>query len=325
MRWPSEIRRQLREIGLLGINERNAQYTLRWNKRERYPRVDNKLLTKQLCEEAGIPTARVIGAATVQAEVRPLVERLAKETAFALKPARGAMGNGILIVRGREGDLFRRTGGSLLDEGELRFHASSIISGLYALAGNDDVAFAEECLEVHPSLREISADGVPDIRIVVYRGVPVMAMTRLPTRASRGRANLHHGAVGAGVDLATGKTNHAVHWNRVCSEHPDTAQAVTGRLLPSFDMALEIAVRATATTELGYVGADVVVDAKRGPLILELNARPGLAVQVANRAGLRFRLEAVDTAQPETLTLDERLELGRELSRLHRSRTGEAG
>src|SRR5690606_24353729 len=127
------------------------------------------------------------------------------------KPARGAMGNGILVVKGRTDDgRFLRAGGRVIDETHLRYHAASIISGLYALGGQLDAAMVEELLAVHPEMAEISTDGVPDIRVIVYRGIPVIAMTRLPTSRSGGRANLHQGAVGAGIDLATGKTTHAV-------------------------------------------------------------------------------------------------------------------
>jgi D-alanine-D-alanine ligase-like ATP-grasp enzyme len=42
---------------------------------------------------------------------------------------------------------------------------------------------------------------------------------------------------------------------------------------------------------MDYLGVDVVLDAQRGPVILEVNVRPGLAVQLANRMGLRASLE----------------------------------
>ncbi|MRR31196.1 alpha-L-glutamate ligase-like protein, partial [bacterium] len=51
-------------------------------------------------------------------------------------------------------------------------------------------------------------------------------------------------------------------------------------------------------TGLGYLGVDLVIDRDRGPLLLELNARPGLAIQLANRHGLRTRLDQVDRALP---------------------------
>ncbi len=311
----------LREAGVLGLNRRNALYTLRWNPRSFYPRVDDKLETKRLLRDAGIPTAKVLSVARVHSEVRGMLAELDTYPSFVVKPAHGAMGNGILVVRERDGDWFRRPGGQWIDRRALFYHCSSIISGAYALGGQPDVAFAEERLEVHPELAAIATEGVPDVRVIVYRGVPVMSMTRLPTRRARGRANLHQGAVGAGIEIDTGRTNHAVYDGKPVPVHPDTLQQVVGREIPEFARALEIAVRASDQTQLGYVGADVVIDANHGPLILELNARPGLAIQVANRMGLLPRLLAVDARVRPGLGWPERIALGREIAR--QAREGE--
>lgn len=314
--------RRLRELGVLGMNERNVHYTLAVNDRARYPLVDNKLATKALCEKAGIPTAKILGVASAQGDVPKLVASLLDAAGFALKPARGAMGNGILVVRGRTEDgRFVRAGGDVLTRDDLEFHAAAIISGLYALGGQPDEAFAEELLHVDPSFAAIAVDGVPDIRVVVYRGVPAMAMTRLPTRASRGRANLHQGALGAGVDLATGRLTRAVQHGHPIDRHPDTLEPIEGRRLPHFAKVLEIAVRAADCTGLGYVGADVVVDASHGPLVLELNARPGLAIQLANGAGLSRRLDAIDLEARPELDWRARIALGVAIAR----RAGAAG
>ncbi len=309
------VLRALHERGVLGINRRNSQFTLRWNPRRLYPLVDDKLATKRLCEAAGIPTPRLLAVAEHHFQVRTLPERLEGLNAFALKPARGAMGNGIIVIVEREGDRLLRAGGRWIAMQDMLYHAASIISGLYSLSGHSDVAVLEEKLTVHPELAEVSSDGVPDVRVIVYRGTPVMCMTRLPTRRSGGRANLHQGALGAGIELTTGRTCHAVQYNRPVRRHPDSGRPLLGRTIPDFDVVLDIAVRACDQTGLGYVGADVVVDAARGPLILELNARPGLAVQVANRAGLLPRLRAVDAAFREGRTPAERIAVGREIAR----------
>lgn len=304
----------LARAGVLGINRRNLEFALRWNDRRLYPRVDDKLETKRLCEEAGIPTAKVLMVARYHAQLRDLTAAVGAHESFALKPARGAMGKGIMIVTARDGDRFRRSDGSWISARDVQYHAAGILSGLYSLGGHLDVAFVEERLILHPGMAAIASDGVPDIRVVVYRGIPVMAMTRLPTRRSRGRANLHQGAVGAGVDLDTGRTNHAVLHNTPISTHPDTGHPVLRFAIPHFARALGVAVSAVDQTGLGYVGADVVVDAVRGPLILELNARPGLGIQLANRAGLLGRLRAVDRGWRRDLSLDERIAFGRSLA-----------
>lgn len=306
--------RELRRRGVLGINRRNAEYTLNWNPRRLYKTVDNKIVTKHLCEAAGIPTPRLLAAARHHFELRQLRTALVGLSSFALKPASGAMGKGILVVIARDGDRFLRPGGPSVTMPGLLHHASSIVSGLYSLAGQPDAAMVEEKLNVHPELAAIASDGVPDVRVILYRGVPVMAMTRLPTHRSGGRANLHQGAVGAGVDLTHGRIVHAVLENRYVRNHPDTGERLIGRKIPAFERVLDIAVAAGEQTGLGYVGADVVIDAEQGPMILELNARPGLAVQIANRSGLLPRLKAIDRAAGPERSRAERVALGRDIA-----------
>lgn len=308
------VLRVLRHHGVLGINRRNAEYTLRCNPRRLYPLVDDKLRTKRLCEAAGIPVPALIGHARHHFEIPGMLQALEGRQDFVLKPSRGAMGNGILVVRAREGEAFVRAGGRRVRLSGLRYHAASIVSGLYSLGGQSDQALLEERLVVHPALAEIASEGAPDLRVVVFRGVPVMSMMRLPTRSSGGRANLHQGAVGAGVGLATGRIVHGVSANVPVARHPDTGRLLLGAELPDFAQALRIAVRATDTSGLGYVGADVILDARRGPVVLELNARPGLAIQVANRAGLLPRLRAVEAGYRSGMSLEDRIAWGRELA-----------
>ncbi|MCP3987189.1 MAG: alpha-L-glutamate ligase-like protein [bacterium] len=310
----------MRRRGVLGINRRNARYTLAVNDRARFPLVDDKLETKRLCIEAEIPVPRLLAEARLHVEARGLPGALRNVESFVLKPARGAMGNGILVIRGDGKGGFIR-GDRPLPVEDLVYHASGIISGLYSLAGHQDIALVEECLQTHLLLVPLSAGGVPDVRVIVYRGIPVMAMTRLPTERSGGRANLHQGAIGAGIDLASGRTLFAVNKTRPIVRHPDSDQSLIDVPIPEFERVLEIAVRATDCTGLGYIGADMVVDAVRGPVILELNARPGLAIQLANRAGLRPRLDAVDRAlgAPDSdwqraLSVAERVAMGQAFS-----------
>jgi alpha-L-glutamate ligase-like protein len=307
------IWRRLREAGVLGINARNIRYTLGVNARRFYPMVDDKLATKGLCEHAGIPVPKLYAVARHHVELRELPERLEAHQSFVVKPVRGAMGNGIAVVVGRHGGQYLRSDGRGMSREQFLYHSAGIISGLYSLAGHADAVMVEERLEVHPSFDRIATEGVPDVRVIVYRGFPVMAMTRLPTHASGGRANLHQGAIGVGIDLATGETRHAVLRGRPVRRNPDSGEGVLGHHVPSWARVLEIAVRATEETGLGYVGADVVVDGRLGPVILELNARPGLVIQLANRAGLRGRLDAVDALPPQDLGVDDRVSLAREL------------
>lgn len=304
---------RLRAAGILGMNERNRAFIHERNPRRLYPLVDDKLQTKRLCERAGLGIPQLLGAIRHPGELGVLRDVADAHAEFVLKPAHGAMGNGVLVVRGRESGRVRRfvqASGRPLDFEGLRFHALETLAGLYALGGQPDQVVVEECLSTHPELDRFSTGGVPDLRVLAYRGVPVMAMLRLPTRRSRGRANLHQGALGVGVDVATGRTTAATWRDRDANVHPDTGECVLGLEVPHFARAVEIAVRAADTTGLGYLGVDVVVDAERGPLVLELNARPGLAIQLANAAGLLPRLDAVDRKLVPGASPAERIALG---------------
>lgn len=306
--------RELRAAGVLGINQRNVDVIFPSNPRKNYKRVDNKLLTKQLCLDNGIPVPALFGQASSNFELKRLREVFLEKRRFVLKPSRGAMGNGTFVIKGFEDGVFLRAGGTVMSEGELLYQAAGILAGLYSLGGRPDACMVEEVLETHHELRAISTDGVPDVRVILYRGIPVMSMMRLPTKLAGGRANLHQGAVGVGIDLATGKGTHAVMRNRPLERHPDSNELLIGREVPAFDQILEICMRASDTSGLGYVGADIVVDENKGPVVLELNARPGLSIQIANRAGLLPRLEAVRARAREGMSLDERLALGRDIA-----------
>lgn len=289
--------KKLRAEGVLGLNERNADYIMRLNPRRFYPRVDDKALTKELATEAGMAVPELYGMITNQGEVRNFTDIVGERSSFVVKPAQGSGGDGILVVTGRSSrkrDSFRLASGVLISTAEISHHISNIVSGQYSLSGNPDKALIEYCVNFDPIFAEVSYQGVPDIRVIVYRGYPAMAMVRLPTRASDGKANLHQGAVGAGIDMSTGETLAGVLQNDIVEEHPDTGALVAGLSIPHWDFILESAARCYEVTELGYLGVDMVIDRSLGALILEMNARPGLNIQIANCTGLATRIARID-------------------------------
>ena len=286
----------------MGLNERNSEYIMRLNPRHLYPRVDDKLITKRLSLEAGMAVPELYGAISRQGEVRNFADIVQSRECFVIKPARGSGGNGILVIAGRSRhrDAYRTISGTLLSESEMQHHVSNIVGGQYSLSGNPDSALIEYCVKFDPMFAEVSYLGVPDIRVIVYRGYPIMAMVRLPTRLSDGKANLHQGAIGAGVDISTGETLHGVFGNDIIEDHPDTGAPIAGLRIPQWDFILQSAARGCEVTGLGYLGVDIVIDRDRGPLILEMNARPGLNIQIANCCGLSERIECVNDIYDET-------------------------
>lgn len=287
----------LRRQGLLGMNQRNGDYIMRYNQRRLYPLVDDKLRTKQLAMDAGIAVPELLGVIEIEHQARNLADMLGGRTDFVIKPAQGSGGNGIMVIAGRRGGRYIRASGVVATDDDIRHFVSNILSGMYSLGGLPDKAMIEYRVKPHPVFDAVSHQGVPDIRTIVFRGVPVAAMVRLPTRQSDGKANLHQGAVGAGVDLLTGRTLDGVWLNRVIDEHPDSGRSIRAIEIPDWDLLLELSARSYDLTKLGYLGVDVVLDRDHGPLVLEYNARPGLAIQIANQAGLLKRLRAVEALE----------------------------
>ena len=297
----------LRERGIMGMNRRNLDYVSRHNRRDAFPLVDNKLRTKRLAAKAGIPTPDLIHDLAYQYEVEAVSSRLDGLNGFVIKPAQGSGGRGILVIADRDGDRYVKSNGERVNLRQIKRLLTNIISGLYSLGGRTDSAIVESLVRAHPTFAAMSVDGVPDIRVIVFRGYPVMAMLRLGTHASDGKANLHQGAIGVGLDIRTGSSVGAVQHDRTITRHPDSGERLDRIRIPDWPDLLRLASRCFDVTSLGYLGCDIVIDANAGPLLLEMNARPGLAIQIANGSGLDGRLQAVLAREAFAPAVDERV------------------
>lgn len=285
---------RLRQQGVLSINRRNSDFILHYNKRKYFPLVDDKLKTKQLAIDAGISVPALYGVIHTEYELNSLEKILEPYNDFVIKPAQGSGGDGIIVFTGRALNRYRQINGKLYSIQELTYHISCLLSGAFSLGGHADYAMIERRVIVDPVFSAISYEGVPDIRIITLLGYPAMAMLRLPTRLSGGKANLHQGAIGVGVNLATGMTLGGVSHNDAIDVHPDTLNPIVGLQVPYWDRILEIAASCYELTHLGYLGVDIVLDKENGPLLLELNARPGLNIQIANREGALHRYRLIE-------------------------------
>ncbi|MGO8761080.1 MAG: alpha-L-glutamate ligase-like protein [Desulfobaccales bacterium] len=304
--------RRLADLGIMGINRRNAEFTLLHNPRRYYPLVDDKLRTKELAAAAGIPAPELYGVVQSEYQVRHLPVWLKDRTDFVIKPAHGSGGEGILVIADKVHANYRTVSGLVMTQEEVNHHVFNILGGLYSLGGQTDAALIEYRVRFDPVFEPICYQGVPDVRIIIFLGVPVMAMLRLPTRSSGGKANLHQGAIGVGIDLAGGATLKGVSRQEIVDEHPDTGHSLQGLVIPHWDTLLDIAARCQELTGLGYLGVDLVLDQDLGPLLLELNARPGLAIQIANAAGLMHRAKLVEAHAHELPTVQDRIAFARQ-------------
>lgn len=306
--WLFSTYKKLKEKGVLGINSRNADHILKLNKRKFYPLADSKLSSKLLAQEADLPVPELYEVFSYVYELKTITERLKAYDSFVIKPEHGSGGDGVLVLKREEDGNLYDTDGVLADEDYLQFHVSNILFGLYSLGGQPDRALAEYRVNFSKVFEEISYKGVPDIRVIVMYGIPVMAMLRLPTKKSHGKANLHQGAIGVGIDLATGITRGGVSASRPIDVHPDTNNKISGIQIPFWRDILEIASKSNELFKLNYIGIDIVLDKDRGPMILEVNVRPGLAIQMANRIGLKHRLVKIKQEHKNYSTMAERVD-----------------
>lgn len=290
---------------LLGMNARNLRFIRPNNSKSAIRLADDKLLSKKVLRKGGIPVPKLISKIRTYEELENFNWNLLPNS-FALKPNRGLGGEGIIVVYGKKKnrpDTWIKADGSVITIEDFKNHIRNILDGSFSLSGVPDTAFFEERLRLLKLFKPYAFKGIPDIRVIVYNRVPVMAMLRLPTRESGGKANLQQGAVGVGIDLASGVTTTAVQGkkSRIIDTIPNSRLSVSGLKIPFWREILELAVKTQEISGLGFLGADVAIDKERGPVFLEVNARAGLSIQVANQAGLQERMERVEGIKIKTI------------------------
>jgi alpha-L-glutamate ligase-like protein len=283
----------------LTINARMALY-LKYNGGEGRAIADSKIRTKRFLKEAGVGVPRMIKIFSRTESLEKFRwERLTGN--FVIKPVSGFGGEGILVIRKRgkwAGEWVDMTG-NIYSTAQLKMHCQEILEGRFSMHKRPDRVLLEERIRIHPKFLRFARVGTPDVRVIVYNGVPVMAMLRIPTEESGGKSNLQQGAMGLGIDMASGITTYGVigkskYIKKLMDHRKKKLIKVNGIKIPFWKKILETAVESQkAIPELGFMGVDVVLDKEMGPMVLEINARPGLSIQICNKAGLRKRLERV--------------------------------
>lgn len=281
---------------ILGMNSRNLEFIRPYNLKMAKRLADDKIATKHLLKKNNISAPNLIAKIKSYDSLESF-DWQSLPASFALKPNRGFGGEGIIVVYGKKknrDDAWIKADGSLVTVEDLKNHIRNILDGSFSLSGTPDIAFFEERLQLLKLFKPYSFKGIPDIRIIIFNKVPVMAMLRLPTKKSQGKANLQQGAIGIGIDMATGVTTTAIQGkNKFIEKVPGTRLLLSGIKIPYWKDMLLLASKTQEISNLGFLGIDIAIDKENGPTILELNARPGLSIQLANLAGLKRRLERI--------------------------------
>lgn len=271
---------------VMGINKRNVDFINKLNTNELLKLASDKIATKERLRQFNIPVADDLAICRSHRDLASLMDVIDNLDSFALKPNRGSQGNGILIAFRIDDDNFRTPGGRPLTKSEIARHVCEILAGSFSQDGVEDVAYIEPVLRQHPDLNAMADLGLSDVRIILHKHEIVAAMLRLPTSQSDGKANLHQGAVGLSIDPITGIITHASLKGRSVRKHPDTAVELIGAQIPLWTDILSVATESSLAVPLGYIGVDICIDATHGPMVLEVNGRPGIEIQNVQKKGL---------------------------------------
>lgn len=271
---------------VLSINARNVAMVNTLNSPDLLELAADKVKSKDVLRRHNVPVADDLAVCGSHTQLDAMLQTADSLEAFALKPNRGSQGNGILIIKERDDGVFLTPGNRRLTLADLQHHVCEILAGSFSQDGSEDTAFIEPLLHQHAELDAIAALGLSDIRVILHKHEIVSAMLRMPTRLSGGKANLHQGALGLAIDLASGQVTHASMKGKSVDVHPDTRCPLIGFQLPHWAETLMTARNASHAIPLGYIGVDICIDQARGPIVLEVNGRPGIEIQNVQKRGL---------------------------------------
>lgn len=283
---------------ILGINARHLLFIKKYNPDDAIIFADNKLKTKRFLEARGVPVPKLAGTIRNFNELDNFpLNTLSGQ--IVIKPNSSSGGEGIIVLGEKNAGGWKKSSGDDISLEQIKRHIHDILSGAYSKNGLGDICLIEKRIISHEKLAAISYKGLPDIRIIVFNMVPVMAMLRLPTILSDGKANMHQGGIGAGIDIAKGEITYLSQFNKIIDEIPGIGD-VRGYKIPYWEKILQMAVKTQMITGVGYLGVDIALD-RNGPLLLEMNARAGLSIQLANMAPLRKRLNMVEKLKVKSI------------------------
>lgn len=281
---------------VVGINNRNLGYVYPNNPREHYKLANDKALCKSILEKNNIPTPKTYMVIEDMWTLKERMEKLDELDSFVVKPAEGSGGGGIILLFKHQNYMTWQThDGKIFTESQLEYHLASILYGAFSHGGKDK-AIIEFCLRPHDFFTQIYDSGIPDFRVIVYQQKAIMGMLRVPTKESDGKANLHQGAMGIGVDMETGRLTNGYHKNKFIETHPDSGFAFRGEKIPNWEECIQISEETSKLFPLNYLGVDIIYDRELGPLVIEINARPGLQIQNVNKIGINQVIDRINQA-----------------------------
>lgn len=306
-------------FGILGLNARNLNYIKQFNPRKSIRLADNKFKTKEFLDERGLPVPRTLALINNRSQLLQFDFGSLHSDHFVIKPNKGSRWRGIFVTTLIRTDettptvessmgfidkiLYRgisffpylfKVGDTVMNDLEFKKKLIGILDGQYSLQNSSDTILVEEKLEPGEGFEKFCEWGLADIRVIVFNLVPVVAMVRVPTKYSWGKANLSQGGIGLGIEVGTGIIRSMQFKGELYDrEFPAEFAHYKGKKMPFWDDILSYSSRIQYFINIGYLALDRVITDK-GPKLLEVNARAGLEVQKITQTTLGNILNKIE-------------------------------
>ncbi len=283
----------LKNYGLLWQNARNLNYIKGSNFAVARKMADSKLKTKEFLKSKWVSVPETLYIIKKYKDINSeILEKL--EPPFVVKPNNWYGWKWILIFDSKDSLWnFVSNTWEIYDKDRMLNHFSYILDWFFSLSGTRDKVLIERKIILSNEIDLLWKYWLPDIRVIVYNMVPVIAMLRVPTKESDWKANLHGGACWVGIDIWTWKLTFITRKSKIIKSIP-WIWDVRWIKIPSWEKMLKLAVKVQQITKIKYLWCDIVLDEKLWPLLLEMNIRAGLEVQISNLAPLKSRLDRVE-------------------------------
>lgn len=278
--------------GLLWQNARNLKYIKEYNNSFAKHLADSKLRTKDFLEKKSVKVAKTLFTLSTHLTIENF-DFWELNPPFVIKPNSGFWWKWIIVIDSisSNGEYISNNKKSYTKKFIIN-HFKEIVDWFYSLSWKRDKVIIEKKLLIDKEIELLGKYWLPDIRVICFNMVPIMAMMRIPTKNSWWKANLHAGACWVWIDIWSWRLTYTTQFWKLINSAPGIWKLKDIKL-PHWEEILKLAVKAQKVTNIWYLGCDIILDDDLGPCILELNIRPWLELQIANMAPLETRLRKI--------------------------------